>query len=57
MSAAQRTSAGSAAAAGRNDRRDAALHARIRRSAWLLGTCAAVFYVGYLAWNVLRGVL
>jgi hypothetical protein len=36
--------------AGRDDARDA----RIRRSAWVLGACAAAFYVVYIAWILWR---
>jgi hypothetical protein len=25
------------------------------RNAWLLGTLAVLFYLGYLGWNLLRG--
>jgi hypothetical protein len=28
---------------------------RIRLYAWLLGALALFFYVGFLAWNLLRG--
>jgi hypothetical protein len=36
---------------------DAARAARVRRSAWLLALLAAAFYVGFIAWNVLRAPL
>jgi hypothetical protein len=39
----------------RGGRRDAALdRARARRSAWLLGLVAVGFYLGFIAWNLLR---
>jgi len=36
---------------------DAERAARIRRSAWLLALVAVAFYVGFIAWNVLRAPL
>jgi hypothetical protein len=36
---------------------DGARAAKIRRSAWLLALLAAAFYVGFIAWNALRGPL
>jgi hypothetical protein len=54
MTRAQGISAGSAAHAGRSDRGDAVLRARLRRNGWILGTLAIAFYVGYLAWAVVR---
>jgi len=33
---------------------DAARAAKIRRSAWLLGGLAVFFYLGYMAWIVIR---
>jgi len=36
---------------------DRARAARVRRSAWLLALLAAAFYVGFIAWNVLRAPL
>lgn len=56
MSRALKLSAGSAAPHRRSDRGDAALRARLRRSAWLLGALAGAFYFGYLAWAVVRAV-
>ena len=44
----------SAGAAHRGDGADAARAARVRRSAWLLAGLAALFYVGYMAWMVVR---
>ena len=31
--------------------------AKVRRSAWLLALLAAAFYVGFIAWNLLRAPL
>jgi hypothetical protein len=42
-------------AAARGD--DAARAAKVRRSAWLLAGLAAFFYLGYIAWNLLRAPL
>jgi hypothetical protein len=28
----------------------------VARQAWLLGALAGLFYLGYLSWNLLRGV-
>jgi hypothetical protein len=36
------------------DGRGGALHARIKRNAWLLGAFAILFYVGYVAYYFLR---
>ncbi|HJR70956.1 MAG TPA: hypothetical protein VKA43_13015 [Gammaproteobacteria bacterium] len=36
---------------------DAARAAKVRRSAWLLAGLAAFFYLGYIAWNLLRAPL
>jgi len=36
---------------------DAVRAARVRRNAWLLALLAAAFYVGFIAWNVLRAPL
>jgi len=33
---------------------DPALAARLRRSGWLIGLLALGFYVGFIAWNLLR---
>jgi hypothetical protein len=41
-------------AAPRGDGENGARAAKIRRTAWLLGGLAAVFYFGYMAWIVLR---
>jgi hypothetical protein len=42
---------------GTADPRDpAALHSKIRRSAWVLGLLAVTFYLGFIAWNVFRGL-
>jgi hypothetical protein len=35
----------------------AARAAKVRRSAWLLALLAVAFYVGFIAWNVLRAPL
>jgi len=43
-----------AGAAQRGDGEDAARAAKIRRSAWLLAGVAVFFYVGYMAWMVIR---
>ena len=34
-----------------------AVRAKVRRSAWVLALLAAAFYVGFIAWNVLRAPL
>ena len=34
---------------------EAARAARVRRSAWVLALLAGGFYIGFIAWNVLRG--
>jgi hypothetical protein len=44
-----------AGTARRGDAEDAARAARVRRSAWLLGGLALVFYFGYMAWMFIRG--
>jgi len=44
-------------AAARGDGEDAARAARVRRSAWLLAGLAAFFYVGFIAWNLLKAQL
>jgi hypothetical protein len=36
---------------------DALRAAKVRRNAWLLALLAAAFYVGFIAWNVLRAPL
>jgi hypothetical protein len=36
------------------DGRGGALDARIKRSAWLLAAFAILFYVGYIAYNLLH---
>jgi len=36
---------------------DAARAAKVRRSAWLLALLAVAFYLGFIAWNVLRAPL
>ena len=42
---------------GPADPRDsAALHSKIRRSAWVLGVLAVIFYLGFIAWNFYRGL-
>jgi hypothetical protein len=41
----------------RRGRRDAALAAKIRGNTWLLAGIAVAFYLGYIAWNFLRGPL
>ena len=38
-------------------RPDPALAAKVRASAWLLGGLAAAVFLGYIAWNFLRGPL
>lgn len=43
-----------AGAAQRGDGEDAARAAKVRRSAWLLGGLAVFFYVGYIAWMLIR---
>lgn len=32
------------------------LHAKVRRAAWGLGLLAIAFYLGFIAWNVFRGI-
>ena len=44
-------------AAARGDGEDAARAARVRRSAWLFAGLAAFFYVGFIAWNLLKAQL
>lgn len=34
--------------------RDPALAAKIKRNAWTMATLAALFYVGFIAWNLWR---
>jgi hypothetical protein len=41
-------------AAPRGDGEDAARAAKVRRNAWLLAGLAVLFYVGYMAWMVVR---
>jgi hypothetical protein len=41
----------------RDNAEDAVRAAKVRRNAWLLALLAAAFYVGFIAWNVLRGPL
>ena len=46
-----------AAGAAQRGGGDAGMHeraARVRRSAWLIGGCAVLVYVGYIAWMFLR---
>jgi len=43
--------------ASRGDGEDAARAAKVRRSAWLLASLAAIFYLGFIAWNLLRASL
>ena len=38
----------------RRDAEDAARAAKVRRNAWLLAGVAVFFYVGYIAWMVIR---
>jgi hypothetical protein len=45
------------AADRRSGRRDAALAAKMRLKAWVLAGLAGALYVGYIAWNFLRGPL
>jgi hypothetical protein len=40
---------------GRNGRDERAALARAKRMAWWLAAFVLVFYVGYFAWNALRG--
>jgi hypothetical protein len=40
--------------APRGDGENGARAAKIRRTAWLLGGLAVIFYLGYMAWIVLR---
>ena len=35
-------------------RREPADAARIRRSAWILAALAIAFYLGFIAWNIVR---
>ncbi len=39
-----------------NTRDPAALRAKLRRSGWKLALLAIVFYLGFIAWNVFRGL-
>jgi hypothetical protein len=50
-------SAGPAAPPRGEGRRDAALERKLKRNGLVLGLLALAFYVGYLAWNFLRGPL
>ena len=40
--------------ASRGDGEDVARAAKVRRSAWLLASLALAFYLGFIAWNLLR---
>jgi hypothetical protein len=51
----QRRDAGMDARGRATQGADAARAAKVRRSAWLLGGLALVFYFGYLAWMFIRG--
>lgn len=48
----RRPEAGRAAQGG--DAEDAARAAKMRRTAWLLGAFAVLFYLGYMTWMYLR---
>jgi hypothetical protein len=37
-----------------NGRRDRATAARIKRNAWMLAALATAFYLGFIAWNIVR---
>jgi hypothetical protein len=50
-------SAGPAAPPHGEGRRDAALERKLKRNGLALSLLALAFYVGYLAWNFLRGPL
>ena len=41
-------------AAGKHGGDDAARKSKARRNAWLLGAFAVLFYLGYMAWMLLR---
>jgi hypothetical protein len=45
------------AAQSRGDGEDGVRAAKVRRSAWLLALLAAAFYIGFIAWNLLRAPL
>lgn len=54
----QRTSHTSATTVtSRGDGEEAARATRVRRSAWLLAALALAFYLGFIAWNLLRASL
>ena len=36
-------------------RREPAAAARIKRNAWMLAALAIAFYLGFIAWNLVRG--
>jgi uncharacterized membrane protein len=36
---------------------EAARETRVQRTAWALGLLAVFFYLGFIAWNLLRGSL
>jgi hypothetical protein len=44
-------------AAGRGDGADAARAAKVRRNAWLLAGLAVFFYLGFIAWNLIKAQL
>jgi hypothetical protein len=44
-------------ARSRGDGEDAVRAAKVRRSAWALALLALAFYLGFIAWNVLRAPL
>jgi hypothetical protein len=48
----RRAEASGAAKGG--DAQDAARAAKMRRTAWLLGAFAVLFYLGYMTWMYLR---
>jgi len=49
--------AASTTVASRGHGEDAARAAKVRRGAWLLASLAAAFYLGFIAWNLLRASL
>ena len=53
----QRTRNVAGDALSRGEGPDAARAAKVRRNAWFLALLAAAFYVGFIAWNVLRAPL
>ena len=54
----ERTSqAAGTTAASRGDGEEAARAAKVRRNAWLLASVALAFYLGFIAWNLLRASL